>query len=317
MTERSNATIHHVTAQVREGLDRLRALGPAEAEQAAALHDEMDAHLRHIESLADAQADAIVHAAEHGIDLLEAKVRAEQTAKVKSDFLASMSHELRTPLHAVLTFARLGVRKGADLPQRKAIEYLRRIETSGNLLLNLVGNLLDLARLEGGPVSLLRHNVDVAALTRAVVDEFAITCEDRGVTVALDVADECVLAGDEAKLAQVLRNVLSNAIKYSPRGCRIELAWRATDGETLRFTCRDTGPGIPAPELTTIFERFRQSSLRPAGVEGTGLGLTIAQEIVALHDGRIQAANHPDGGAVFSVDLPIAAAAKTASVRTV
>ncbi len=250
-------------------------------------------------------------------DLLRAKESAERANQAKTEFLTNMSHELRTPLHAVLAFARLGQMRAGKAATDKLREYFELVRTSGNQLLVLVHDLLDLSRLEAGQARFTLNPVDLRERIAAVTAELTALMDTKHLTCVVSVdATDARIAGDSQRIDQLLRNLIGNAIKFSPAGkaLRIELAPDSLptgrrQGDVgacpaLRLSVIDEGVGIPPDELETIFEKFIQSSLTASGAGGTGLGLAICREIVSAHRGIIQAHNRPGGGAVFEVLLP-------------
>ncbi|MET7016203.1 PAS domain-containing sensor histidine kinase [Uliginosibacterium flavum] len=257
---------------------------------------------------------------EQTADLLQAKENAERGSAAKSDFIAQLSHELRTPLHAILSFARLGVERGERLTPDKVCDYFSRVSESGERLLGLLDELLDLAKLEAGRVSLSLQLVDLPALLDDAAREFeALFVAHQLALSRIDLMSLPAVNMDAARIGQVLRNLLSNAVKFAPPGSRVTLQTRIVDdgrgrraGESVE-TCMveiaviDEGPGIPAEELEQIFDRFTQSSLTRTVAGGTGLGLAICREIVLAHRGQICARNRPAGGAEFIVRLPLPA----------
>jgi PAS domain S-box-containing protein len=252
-------------------------------------------------------------------DLVAAKETAERANQAKTEFLTNMSHELRTPLHAVLAFARLGHMRVSKGDADKLREYFDLIRSSGNQLLELVNDLLDLSKLETGNARLAIAAVDLRQRVAAVTTELSALLEGKRLAcrVAGNVDDARVL-GDPKRLDQLLRNLIGNAIKFSPEGrtILIELAAGTLprgrrqedvgDRPALRLTVADEGIGIPVAELETIFDKFIQSSLTSDGSGGTGLGLAICREIVHAHRGIIRAHNRDAGGAAFEVLLPLA-----------
>lgn len=252
--------------------------------------------------------------------LLKVKHDLEQALHARSAFLANMSHELRTPMHAVLSFARLGEERADKGTPEKMRDYFSRIVTSGERLLVLINNLLDLSKFEAGMMVLQPQETDLVALLREVADEYALLLEKQDLRLLLPADDAvCVMWVDRLRIRQVIANLLSNAIRFSPQGGRIvvsllpshlRLGRRATDCEAcpaISLTITDEGAGIPPAELELIFEKFVQSSDTRTGAGGTGLGLSICREIVSAHQGSISARNGSHGGAVFEVLLPLQA----------
>ena len=252
-------------------------------------------------------------------DLERAKDAAENANIAKSDFLSNMSHELRTPMHAILSYARLGRDRLPVAPQEKLLHYFKTIVTSGERLLRLLNDLLDLSKLEAGKMLLERADCDMHALAEASVADFAPLAAERDIALVLgDDAVTLTVNCDSGRIRQVIGNMLSNAIKFSPEGGRIDvtvtpttLTEENTDGSAPRpavaVAVRDQGVGIPEGELEAVFDKFVQSSKTRSGAGGTGLGLSITREIVSLHGGIIIAANNPGGGACFTVVLPTTA----------
>jgi signal transduction histidine kinase len=222
-------------------------------------------------------------------------------------FLANMSHELRTPIHGILSFARFGLKNFAKPDPEKLQKYFATIHDSGVVLLSLVNDLLDLAKLEAGKIILDLREVDFNMLAAKVIDEFSSrTLEKPIVIVASPIDSSIKLRVDPIRIMQVLRNLLSNAVKFAPPNSSIELVgYRRND--FLVISVSDEGPGIPENEIEAIFDKFVQSSKTRTGAGGTGLGLPICREILAAHGGKIRAANRAPKGAVFTFEIPLAA----------
>ena len=237
--------------------------------------------------------------------LLIAKREAEAANRAKSEFLANMSHELRTPLHSILSFASFGTKKYASAKPEKLLDYFNTIKKSGQTLLELLNDLLDLAKLESKKVMFAFEPSDLGVLVRSVTNELDTLLSERNLSIRHEVSrfdGEVTLDAD--KIKQVLRNLLDNAIKFSPEGGTIDVDVCRVDS-SVRVSVRDQGPGIPQDELETVFDKFIQSSKTKTGAGGTGLGLAICHEIIAAHKGRIWAENRPEGGTVFSFEIPL------------
>ena len=244
---------------------------------------------------------------------------AERANLAKSEFLANMSHELRTPMHAIISFANFGVDKAARAERDKLQHYFVNIQRSGSRLLALLNDLLDLSKMEAGRMEMALAPVDAAVLLGDAVVEseaFAQTC---GVRLHLDAdAENLTALWDGPRILQVIRNLISNAVKFSledscvvlsARPVLMPVGRRASDprAQGIEIRVQDAGVGIPEDELETVFDKFVQSSKTKTGAGGTGLGLAICREIVTAHQGRIWAENNqaPATGAVFVVMLPV------------
>ena len=236
--------------------------------------------------------------------LIEAREAADAAARARTQFLANISHELRTPMHGILSYARFGAR-GAQTAEREQLQGdFRSIEECGTGLLALLNDLLDLAKFEAGRMTLSREPVSLAEVAAASVDEFASLFQERGLRVQImPGADPPPVSADHGKLMQVLRNLLSNAAKFSPQGSTVTIQV-ADAGATAFLVVEDEGTGIPAAEVELIFDLFAQASNATNHAGGTGLGLALCREIVAAHGGRIWAENRLQGGARFVVELP-------------
>ena len=225
--------------------------------------------------------------------------------QVRRDFVANVSHELRTPLTAIRGYVEALI--DAPPEPERAREFLEIIARHAMRMERLVRDLLRLARLDAGQETLERVACSVVSLVSGVEREMESLLEVRGQRIDTDIAQDAThVAGDAAKLHDVLRNLIENASNYSPEGATIEVAARRTDG-LIAITLADRGPGVPEADLPRIFERFyRVDRSRTRDPGGTGLGLSIVRHLVELHGGRVSAANRPGGGAVFTVRLPAA-----------
>ncbi len=243
-----------------------------------------------------------------------ARLAAEQAGLVKDEFLATLSHELRTPLSAITGWVHILRRKfgGRDADLMKAIDVIDR---SAKAQTQLIEDLLDMSRITSGQLALEVAPVSPASFTLAAVELLAPAAERAGVALTIDVApdEDATVMGDAARLQQVVANLVSNAIKFTPRGGHVQVSLRCEDG-TAEIAVADSGIGIAPAFLPFVFDRFRQadgSMARRYG--GLGLGLSIVRNLVELHGGQVRA--HSDGegrGARFSVSLSLIAARNAA-----
>jgi signal transduction histidine kinase len=228
----------------------------------------------------------------------------EMASRHKSAFLANMSHELRTPLNAIIGFSQVLRQRMFGAINAKQEEYLDDILSSGNHLLSLINDVLDLSKVEAGQVEL-----DVAAFSlRDALERGAVTLGVRaaknGVGLSVEHApDVDIVDGDERRIRQVVFNLLSNAVKFTPPGGHVTVASARVDGE-VQVAVADTGPGIAAEDRERIFEEFQQTDVGVGQREGTGLGLPVSKRLVELHGGRIWIESEPGQGSRFVFTLP-------------
>jgi two-component system phosphate regulon sensor histidine kinase PhoR len=225
--------------------------------------------------------------------------------RIRRDFVANVSHELRTPLTAIRGY----VEALGDADPDESRRFLEIVSRHTMRMERLVRDLLRLARLDAGQENLERSDCSVEGLFEAVEGDLTGLLTSRRQTVERQVAAEAAtVRGDPAKLQDALRNLLENATNHAPEGSRILMAARR-EGPRIVITVADEGPGIPPNDLTRIFERFYRvdKSRTREGKDpgGTGLGLSIARHLVELHGGRLTAANRPEHGAIFTVELPV------------
>ena len=241
--------------------------------------------------------------ARHAVALAEQqRLFAEQASAAKTSFLATMGHEIRTPMTGVLGMTELLLRTPLDAKQRG---YAEAIESSGQVMLRLINDSLDLARIEAGKLELKNEPLDLHALVGDIAALAQTLAAGKGLALASEIAAEAPrwVAGDTVRIRQVFLNLVNNAIKFTESG-RIELALtRSADGAAL-FSVHDTGPGIAEATRARLFQRFEQAE----GAQrfgGSGLGLAICRELVARMGGEIELDSEPGVGSTFSVRLPL------------
>jgi PAS domain S-box-containing protein len=237
----------------------------------------------------------------HQAELAAQNERLRELDRLKDDFVASVSHELRTPLTSIRGYLEL-VRDDGGLDEEQE-RMLAIVDRNAARLLRLVSDLLFVAQLDAGTLTLERERVDLAALAGEAIEAARPRADGASVELELD-ADQVIVDGDRSRLGQVFDNLLSNAIKFTPAGGRVRVSV-APDGRVVRIAVADTGMGIPEEECGRLFERFfRTSSATRAAVPGTGLGLTIVQAIAESHDGRVSVESRVGEGTTFAVELP-------------
>lgn len=242
--------------------------------------------------------------------LRSATKKAEEANQIRTEFLANISHELKTPMIGILGFAKLGIERFNDVKREKLETYFSSIHFSGNKLLGLLNNLLDLSKLEVGK---MKYDFQVEKLSMVftiILNELFLLFHKNGISVEYikpEFADYIKM--DVDKIGQVIRNLLTNAVKFSTSQSTIKIKIEKKE-KNIECSIIDSGNGIPQKELNRIFDKFIQSSQTKTGAGGVGLGLAISKEIIMDHNGKIWAKNNPDGGSIFSFQLPLAAKRK-------
>jgi signal transduction histidine kinase len=237
---------------------------------------------------------------------IEAKGRELAAAsRHKSEFLANMSHELRTPLNAIIGFSEVLVDRMFGELNEKQDEYLKDIYASGQHLLSLINDILDLSKVEAGRMELEATDFDLpSAIDNALILVRERTSR-RGITLGHSVDERLgTIRGDERKVKQVLLNLLSNALKFTPEGGRIDVRAGEHD-EVAEVSVADTGVGIAPEDQEAVFEEFRQVGTADKKVEGTGLGLALSRKFIELHGGRIWVTSAVGVGSTFTFTLPV------------
>ena len=227
----------------------------------------------------------------------------EEASSHKSKFLASMSHELRTPLNAILGFSELLIDDDGQLTPEMRLGFLNNIHTSGRHLLGLINDILDLAKVEAGQTELYLEAVDVERVAREVLDLVRPLADRKQINLRLATEAASILA-DQAKVKQMLINLVSNAIKFTEPGGRVDVYCRRRPQE-VTLAVRDTGVGIARDDIARVFEEFGQVGAAPGkSHEGTGLGLALTKRFAELHGGWVEVRSQVGRGSTFTLHLP-------------
>lgn len=278
------------------------------------LSDNLNAMLEQLRSQQEELRKANVLLDEKLGQMAETNVALYEANRVKSEFLANVTHELRTPLTSIIGFAEL-LGDPAGGGNGKAARYAENILISGRILLEIINDLLDLAKIEAGKVELKLEPVRIDELCGTLVDFLRPLADKRLLSIDLEITPEIpMLVTDRGRLRQILFNLLSNAIKFTPEGGRISLRAARATPDGARIEIQDSGPGIAAEHQKIIFDKFRQidgSATREH--HGTGLGLAIAKELTTILGGEIGVISDVGAGAIFWVRLP--SAVSEAAVR--
>ncbi len=274
------------------------------------LADSFNRMLRHLvdaqEELQRANADLDAKVDE----LAQANMQLYEMNRLKSDFLANMSHELRTPLNSIIGFS--DVLKDIETLNSRQRRYVQNIQKSGRVLLEMINDILDLAKMEAGKMEVRPSEFPIEAIVSAQCDMVRSLTEEKNIDLTVRVEPDLPpLFQDQSKVQQILTNLLSNAIKFTPEGGRIDVSARRDERGQLELTVADTGVGIAEEDREIIFEKFRQSVTRHSRGDnltreysGTGLGLSIVRELCKLLGGEVDFTSELGVGSKFFVTLP-------------
>jgi signal transduction histidine kinase len=286
--------LHRLTGQLASRNRSLR-------EQAAEREELLEA-----EQTARAEAEAIQRL------LTEQNTRLRELDLMKDEFVSLVSHELRTPLTSIRGYLDLLLEEGGNLTPEQE-RFLGVVDRNSERLLDLVGDLLFLAQVDAGKLTIEREDVDFEQVVQDSVETLRPIAESRRTKLVTSIAPVPRLVGDRARLAQVLDNLLSNALKFTPEGGRVSVSLHA-DGDRAVVEVQDNGVGIPGAEQNRLFERFfRSSRATENAIPGTGLGLAITKAIAERHGGRISVESEEDVGTSVRVELPLATAHEQAA----
>ena len=248
--------------------------------------------------------------------VIEDATELRRLQQIRTEFIDNLSHELRTPLSTVSLLAETLARDAerVDVPERMR-ERIAKIEVETGHLVQMVSELLDLARIEGGSQLRLEDDVDLGRLADASAERLRLFAERQGVTIAVDVEPGMpTIRGDEARLGQVFINLVHNAVKFSPEGGEVGIAVRR-EGDNALASVTDHGMGIARPDRVRVFERFYKADRARVRGGGTGLGLSIARHVVQGHGGRIWVESELGEGSTFVFELPLRAGRPPATSR--
>jgi light-regulated signal transduction histidine kinase (bacteriophytochrome) len=268
------------------------------ARQWLATHDDLAQHTRQVFLQLSA-------------NMYESRMRnaAEQSNALKSEFVANISHELRSPMHSIVGFAGLLLESDEGLTFERRKVFAGAIRESANRLLRLINDLLDFSKFEAGKLELIIADADIGSVVETVIAEQSEIAQRKSLRIRIDDRRQNKLAKfDVERMTQVVINLLTNAIKFSPVAGHITIALRSatgTDDVAWQMEIEDEGVGIPDEELEIVFDKFTQSSRTKSGAGGTGLGLTICRDLVVAHGGRLWAERPPHPGARLVIEMPL------------
>lgn len=239
------------------------------------------------------------------IDLKEAKLKAEESDRLKSAFMANMSHEIRTPMNGILGFADL--LKTPELSGDSHKMYIEAITSSGKRMLDIINDLIDISRIEAGQTEIKKENTNIPSLILELVMFFRPEADKKGIYLKTDnqlTGDQSLIITDKGKVAQIITNLIKNALKFTPRNGIIEAGCRLNDEQSIMVYVKDSGMGVREDLQKKIFERFRQGEGADLH-EGVGLGLAISKAYAELLGGFIGLESEPGKGSFFYFTLPL------------
>ncbi|MDH4184023.1 MAG: PAS domain S-box protein [Nitrospinota bacterium] len=236
--------------------------------------------------------------------IMEAKEAAERASRAKSTFLSSISHEVRTPLNSIIGFASLLASDNASKFTETQRDFISRIKSSGEHLLELFDEILELSRIESGKMTLPQREVDLCEVALSAMATASDLAKTNGIRmVGPDLLNGCHVLGDFSRLTQVLVNLLTNGIKYNKRGGEVALSFK-NDGSDVRITVADNGLGVPPDKVDMLFEPFDRLGAEGLNIKGTGIGLTVVKKLVGMMGGRVEVETALGAGSKFHVIMP-------------
>ncbi|MBD3583040.1 response regulator [Flavobacterium selenitireducens] len=307
LLEETQAQAEELKAQHTE-LESMNAELEAQTEKLQASEEELKVQQEELQQTNEELAERSVLLEERNTEIQKKSEDLERTTRYKSEFLANMSHELRTPLNSILLLSRLLSENNDRNMNDEQVEFSRVINSSGNGLLGLIDEILDLSKIEAGKMDLEFAEVSVQEITGSMNSLFSEVAKEKGIAFHLEVKEApVVIRTDKMRLEQILKNLISNAIKFTEKGS-VTLGIVKTTDKKVVFSVKDTGIGIPREKQMLIFEAFQQadgSTKRKYG--GTGLGLSISRELAKLLRGELKLESKPGAGSEFTLTIPLAA----------
>ncbi len=309
LLEETQSQSEELRAQHTE-LESMNAELEAQTEKLQASEEELRVQQEELQQTNEELNERSVLLEEQNLEIQKKSEALELSTRYKSEFLANMSHELRTPLNSILLLSRLlGENNDKNLSEEQ-VEFARVIQSSGNGLLGLIDEILDLSKIEAGKMELEILEVPLQDIASGINGLFAQVAKEKDITFAIDAKNApLVIKTDRMRLEQILKNLISNAIKFTSQGSVTLLITKSgIDGQLLDFAVKDTGIGIAKEQQPLVFEAFQQadgSTKRKYG--GTGLGLSISRELARLLKGEITLESEPGKGSTFTLTIPVSA----------
>jgi signal transduction histidine kinase/DNA-binding response OmpR family regulator len=245
--------------------------------------------------------------------LVRANQELKRAEEMEKRFLANMSHELRTPLNAILGFAELLIdNRESDIAPDRRRKFLETIHRSGKHLLALINDILDLAKVDAGQMTIEVESIPAGLAVLEALGVVEPLAQDRGIVLASDIDEAVSIAADPGRFKQILLNLLSNAIKFTDQGGHVSVT-ASQEGQSVRFEVTDTGIGITQEDQARLFHEFQQASPADRRQQGTGLGLALTRRLVELHGGAVGLDSVPNKGSTFWFTMPLAAQKATSA----
>ncbi|MFC6096526.1 response regulator [Flavobacterium qiangtangense] len=307
LLEETQSQSEELKAQHSE-LEGMNAELETQTEKLQASEEELRVQQEELQQTNEELAERSVLLEEKNTEIQKKSEDLELTTRYKSEFLANMSHELRTPLNSILLLSRLLSENNDENMTHEQIEFAKVIQSSGNGLLGLIDEILDLSKIEAGKMELELIDVSTKEITDGLKDLFSEVAKEKNIDFIIEAENApFVIKTDKMRLEQILKNLISNAIKFTSKGSvTLQLEKDPTDEKQILFAVKDTGIGIPREKQYNIFEAFQQadgSTKRKYG--GTGLGLSISRELAKLLKGEITLQSVADEGSTFTLKIPI------------